>query len=288
MDYIYLIVSVLFNSSAAILGTYFNRRTEGKKDTTAIYNFIQLAAVFVGWLILFCTDISFDLRVLPYSLLFSVGFTFVMIGQLNALKTGPVALTTLIVQLSQIGTTVWGFFFWGSAATPLVLIGLVLVVLSLILCLCSGKSDAGRISLRWLCWAGLAFFANMICGVTQRTQQMHFNGEHGSMLMVFASLFSLAVCAFLYLRSDRSDSKEVVKRGWIFPCAAGFCNVLLNLFIILLATSSVSPSLIYPSHSVGVLMITTIFSLFAFKEKLSARQWIGIAVGAAATVLLSI
>lgn len=288
MDYLYLIASVLFNSSAGILGGYYNRKNEGRRDTTAIYNLIQLASVFIGWVLIFLTDISFEIRVLPYALLFAAAFTGVMIGQLNALKTGPIALTSLMVQLSLIGTTVWGFFFWDSPVTVFVILGLILVALSLVLCLCSGKKEEHKISLRWLFWVGLAFVSNAVCSITQRTQQMAFDGKHGSMLMVFATFFSLICCLVLYLRSDRSDSKVIFKSSWYFPSAAGFCNALLNLFIILLATSSISPSLVYPANSVGVLMITTLFSLFAFREKLSKRQWIGILLGAVATALLSI
>ena len=53
-----------------------------------------------------------------------------------------------------------------------------------------------------------------------------------------------------------------------FPVAAGVTNVLLNLAVIILATSELSPSLIYPVLAVGGLAVTMLFSIFAFKEKL--------------------
>jgi drug/metabolite transporter (DMT)-like permease len=108
------------------------------------------------------------------------------------------------------------------------------------------------------------------------------------MLMAFATLFSLVVCLFIYLRSDKSDTKPMLKRsGWVPVCAA-ICNLILNLMVILMASTDLSPSLIYPLIGVGGLSIVTVFSLVVFKEKMSRRQWLGVAIGAIAVVLLSL
>ena len=72
------------------------------------------------------------------------------------------------------------------------------------------------------------------------------------------------------------------------PVLAATLNLITNMCIMLLATSALSPSLIYPAHAVLTLALTTVFSAFVFKERLGWWQWIGIAVGAVATVLLSI
>ena len=68
-----------------------------------------------------------------------------------------------------------------------------------------------------------------------------------------------------------------------------FLNQLTDpMIIILLAATSLSPSLIYPANGVGSLALTCIASRIIFKEELSTRQWIGIAVGAVAIALLSL
>ena len=134
----------------------------------------------------------------------------------------------------------------------------------------------------------MAFFGNAGCSIVQRTQQMQFNGQHKYMLMTFATLLSAIACFVIYLRGDKTNSKDILKRSWHFPILAGACNVVLNLFVMLLATSFLSPSLIYPVIGVGGLMIVTLVSLFVFKEKLKWQQWLGIAIGTIATVLLSI
>ena len=108
------------------------------------------------------------------------------------------------------------------------------------------------------------------------------------MLMLVATGISAITCLVIYKRSDRRDSMVMLKTSWWIPVLAGACNVMLNLLVMLMATTELSTSLIYPVISVGSLSIVTVFSLFVFKEKMRPSQWVGVAVGAVAVVLLSI
>ena len=53
-------------------------------------------------------------------------------------------------------------------------------------------------------------------------------------------------------------------------------------------TSTLSPSLIYPTLAIASIAITTLFSTLVFKEKIYWWQWVGVFVGTVAVVLLSI
>lgn len=286
MDYFYLICSVFCSAASGVFGTYFNRKVTDKKDTSQIYNVLLLATVAIGWLVLFFTDFSFDIKVLPYSALFAFFYATCNIALIQALKCGPVSLTSLILNLSMILTTIWGFFFWDAPFTLPVAAGLILVIISLILCIYTKENST--VSPKWLFFVFLTFISNAGCSITQRTQQMKFDGQHGKMLMAFATLLSLVICVFIYLRSDKSDSSFVLKKAGVFPVVAALCNVGLNMITIILATSEISPSLIYPVIGVGGLAVTLLFSQLAFKEKLRISQWFGIVAGAIATVLLSL
>lgn len=286
MPYLYLVLSVFFNAASSVFGTYFNRRAEGKKDPTPYYNFILLSAVSIGWFLLYMTDFSFNASVLPFALLFALFYSTCNIAMIRALQCGPVALTSLIIGLSLILTTIWGIIFWNAKFGILVIIGLILVALSLFLCIYT--KEKATISKKWLIYVFISFITNAGCAITQRTQQITFDGQHGNMLMSFATIISLLICFILYLRSDRTDSKVISKKAGIFPVVAGLSNVGLNLFVIILATSTISTNLIYPVIGVGGLAVTLLFSQFAFKEKLRPAQWLGILVGAVATVLLSL
>ena len=117
---------------------------------------------------------------------------------------------------------------------------------------------------------------------------MKYNGQHGNMLMLFAIGFCALAYLVVYLRSDRSDTSTMLKTSWWLPVCAGVCNLILNVFVMLMALTTLSPSLIYPVIGVGGLAVVTIFSLLVFKEKMRWWQWLGVAVGAVAVILLSI
>ena len=288
MPYVYLLISVFMNASSSVFGKLFNRKNDGKKDATFFYTFLLMLSVFIGWGILYGIDFSFEVNVLRYSILFAVCYSACNLGIISALKYGPAMLTSLLISLSLILTTLWGFLFWGAKITVPVIVGLLLVVCAITLCLYSKEKEEKTFSWKWLFYVALAFFGNAGCSIVQRTQQLACNGQHGNMLMFFAMGFSLIVYTVVYLRSDRTEAPTLLKTSWWMPMGAGLCNLVLNFLVILLAATTLSPSLIYPVIGVGALAVVTIFSLLVFKEKMRWWQWLGVAVGAVAVLLLSL
>ena len=288
MPYLYLIISVAGVASSSILGAFYNRANAQRKDAAPLYSFILFATVFLFWTVMFLFDRTYDVSVIPYSIAFALGFVACTLGTIYALKTGPVVLTSLIIQLSLIGVSIWGFFFWDSPFTILIFLGLILIALSLWLCLYTKEQTENKITPKWIFWVSLVFLGNAACSIIQKTQQMNYNGNYGNFLMMVATFFSMIFCLILYLRSDRSESKTILKASAHYPILSGAMNAVTNLCVMLLATSTLSPSLIYPVIAVGSLSLNTLFSAFIFKEKMSIRQWIGVAVGAVAVAILSI
>ena len=144
MPYVYLITSIFCVASSSIFGGFYSRRTADKKDASALYGFLELATVFLLWTVLFAAKFSFDVKVLPYSLLFAVFFAMGMVGKIFALKTGPVLLTTLVIQSSLIAVSLWGMAFWEAKMSVKVGVGLLLILLSLWLCLYNGKREENK------------------------------------------------------------------------------------------------------------------------------------------------
>ena len=288
MEYLCLVGSIFFVSFVSIFGGFYNRKNDAKKGASSLYNLLIIGTVFLGWLILFLTDLQVEWSVLPYAILFGIFYAVCALATIYALKTGPILLTSLMLQLSLIAVAIWGFISGWQEPTWLTWVGLGLVVLSLWLCLYTGKTDGGKISWKWLVFVALMFFGNAGCSITQKTQQMAYDGKYGNFLMVSAMVIGVVTCLVLYLRDDKTDSKEILKSSWAFPVVAGVGNLLLNLAVMYMATSTLSPSLIYPVMAVGSLIVTTLFSAFVFKEKMRWWQWIGVGVGMVATAILSI
>ena len=289
MNYLYLFLSVLCVASTNVIGKRYNQKNAQRIGASSIYNFFLLSAVFFCWLILFLRDRTYDVAVIPYSLLFALCYTLCHIGTINALKLGSVMLTSLFGKLSLILVSVWGFFFWNQNFTPMAGVGLLLTAVALWLCLYQGKGGEGvKPNFKWLGCLFLVLFGNAGCSIVQRNQQVKFEGKHGSFLMLVATGVSLLVFFLLYWRSDRSESRIIAKTAWYFPVTAGVANALLNLLVIFLATSPLSPSLIYPTLAVGSLILISLASLLMFREKMRPWQWCGVLLGIVATGILSV
>lgn len=291
MPYLYLIISILCAAAASVMGAFYNSKTNGKRDAAPLYNLIYGISVLTGWIILFISEPSFDVGVIPYSVGFGTCYIICEFGFVKALRTGSISLTTLILNLALIATTVWGFFFWDTKFTWLIGIGLVLVVIAIWLCLYTGKEkNAAKITPKWIIYSLMAFGGNAGCAIIQRSQQIAFDGKHGNMLMLGGISMAVVFFIIMYLRSNKSDSLFILKKATPFPIISGVGNLLLNVIIIVLTRfpKETPPSIIYPSLAIGSLSITGICSLLIFKEKLKLSQWIGIGIGAIAVALLSL
>lgn len=289
MPHVYLFFSAFLSASIAIFATFYNRRNQGKKSISPLYNLIWCSCAFLFWLVMFLFDRTLDASVIPYSLLFAAGFVIYTPSIMGALSCGSVALTSLVAQLSLVGVSIWGMIFWGAKPTILTFVGLSLVALSLFLCFYTGKGEKKqKISLKWVSFASLVFLSNAVRSIVQKTQQMHHDGKHGSFLMMMALGIATLYCLVLFLFSDKSDAKAIFRRSFYLPMASGVSNAMLNLCVILMAASTLSPSLIYPTLAVGGIALTTLASAFIFKEKMHLLQWLGICIGAVAMGVLSV
>ncbi len=290
MPYLYLIGAVIFVASESITGGLYNSRNSGINGASSLYSLIKISSVFLFWSVLFFLDFKIGAGVIWYAVLFAFCFALCSNVIIRALKTGPILLTSLFLQLSLIGTTTWGFFFWDTQFTVLVAVGLILVVIAIVLCLYSGKNVNvnEKISLKWIIYVVLMFLSNAGCSIVQKTQQLDFGGEYGNFLMWVASGISVIFCLVVYLKDDHSRFKVIFKSSGYIPIISGVLNGGLNLFVILLATSILSPSLIYPVIGVGGLIIMTLFSTIVFKEKMRWWQWVGIVLGMTSVAILSI
>ena len=289
MEYLFLLGAMSFSAMITVGGRFYNSRNFGRTDVTQLYNVLVAAAASFAWLILWLTDFSFDIRVLPYSLLYGLCFTFFTVGMIGALSAGSTAVTGLVKQMALVGVSFWGFMFWDTEFTWVSGIGIALIVLSLALCLLT-KQEKGKKGnlLKWTFYALLLAIGNAGASITQRYQQMTFDYQHKNMMMFFALVFATVFCLLLALRENKINWGAAVKNGWLGPVIAGCSSALSNVFILLLVKVNMSAAIMYPGIAVGGLMITTLISFVCFKERLRLLQWVGLAVGAVALVFLNL
>lgn len=292
MPYIYLICAIVTSALLAICGTLFNEKNAHRSDVGHLYNFMGACSNFLTWLIVYLNAPTFTPGVLLYSALYGVCYVLFWVGLTGALQCGSAALTGFVKQIAFVFVAIWGFLFWHSPLTVLVGTGILLIAIALFLCLVPiGKratKGTNRITGKWLIYALLILVGNAGCSIIQKTQQAVYCGQHGSQLMVFATLFAVVACLVFCRKDDKSVWPEVIRGNWYFPVIAGASSAVCNVFIIRMASTNLSPSFIYPALAVGGLTLTTLVSVVICKEKLRTAQWIGIIIGAVALILLNL
>ncbi|MBO7149080.1 MAG: hypothetical protein J6V93_04400 [Clostridia bacterium] len=289
MEYFYLLFAILSTTLLSVLNTIFSRQNSDAGNCAFLYNTIATGFAFILWGIILLKDGGFDTGVIAYSAMFGIFFTMAMTGMFKAYELGPVSLTAFAKQLSLIGVAVWGFIFWGNPLTPNITIGMLLIIAALYLCFKpeKGASEKG-LSLKWFFFSSMLFVGNAGCSIVQKYQQMAFDGKHGSLLMFFGVGMSFVFSLVLFLKDKQCQIHKIKKISLLCPIVGGICSALLNLSIILMISSPLSESIIFPGIAVGGLGLTTLYSLVAYHEKLRTYQWYGLGIGAIALIFLNL
>jgi drug/metabolite transporter (DMT)-like permease len=140
----------------------------------------------------------------------------------------------------------------------------------------------------------IIFLLNGLTGVIAKAHQISENAvDEVSFTVISCALtavFSLILLALEFLRDRKEKCAQVmttlkVKPLWIMALigAATYTGNFLHL----LAANDVPASVQFPLVSGGVIVLSALVSVFAFKERLSGKEWISIAGAFLATVLFA-
>ena len=107
--------------------------------------------------------------------------------------------------------------------------------------------------------------------------------EFSSQYLLYTFAVALVLCALTaLLRGQRLTRSDL-----LFGCLVGVPNYYSARFL-LLSLADVPAVIAYPVFSVGTIILVGIAGVLVFHEKMSARQWAGVAIVIAAMVLLNV
>ncbi len=237
---------------------------------------------------------SFKINLSTYSLVLGIAFGFLIsLSQVStslALQTGPYGYTNVITCFSTVITALSGFIFWGETINAFKIIGIIFMLACFYFAVAK-KEDDKKTNLKWFILALLTMISISLIGLTQKIHQMsEYKGELASFLLI-AFVFSM-VCSLIVFTVIRINEKklsceienkifETKQHLRIFLISALFCGIfvafnnVLNLFL----SGQVDTAIFFPIVNGLPLMASLLVSLFLFKEKMTKKQWIGIAFG---------
>ncbi len=279
MNYLFLTVSML---TMVAKNCIFN--TAGKKllkRSGDIYRFNSC-------MYLLCAAAFFALALFSGISLYTVGLgilfglvTFLSnVFSLRALATGTMHITVLITTSSMMIPTVFGMIL--SRETPSIPKLLSMAALIGFIYLSSGKDKKAPFQKRWLVYCAIAFVSQGAVGILQKIHQI---SPHKDELFAFLGC-SFAMAFVLAMLLGRGGGRPAfTKKHYLLALACGGCIFTMNL--INLKLSGVIPSQIFfPLVNGSSIVLSSLTSIFIYKEKITGRQVAGLVGGIACLLLI--
>lgn len=214
-------------------------------------------------------------------------------GILKAQACGSFAYTTVIVALSAIIPSMSGPVLFGERVTFSQFVGIALMVICILLSPAKDEGEKRSFSLKWLLFCAVAFVFSGAVGVVQKIHQNNAAHKAEMPALLLTCFFASFVLSGIKLIIERGRTKKSGERlnkltpaVVLFPAAAGLCFAFphtINLFL----SGRLASVVFFPTINLCPMMLTMLYAVFGFKEKLTAKQWAGIAVGVLSTVFVS-
>ena len=292
-NYLLLIISMFCALGASIIKKASAKKFESKNALRFLFNAtVSLSCVFVFLLLGGIPEISgFTLAL---GILFGFITAFQYFFSLKSYESGPFAYTSVIVSLSTIIPALSGYFIWNENLVAIQMIGILMMLLCFLLSV-EFKKEENKASKAWFAYVFLTFFATGFIGVMQKWHQSseYKNELNGFLIVAFSVSFMLCFLGFLFLQfrqKERSESCKITVGdvSLFFLCLMILCGICaaLNNKMNLYLSGVMDSAIFFPVVNGGGIILSTLTSIFLFKEKLSLQKCLGIAVGVIAVVLL--
>lgn len=224
---------------------------------------------------------------LLYGLSSAMGTIFTM----KALQVGPLSYTNVIISCGMVIPALSGAVYFGETVTVWQGIGIVFMIVSFV-CSIDSTNESSGTSLQWFLLSFCAFLFSGCVGVLQKAHQSSpQKNELGMFLLVsfgisamvslFAGLYQKRIRSVPVSVWDRGQSVEFIALAVISGGGIALCNHI-NTWL-----AGVMESIIfYPVVNGASMILATVAGVLFWRERLSGKQWFGLAVGGAAILLL--
>ena len=250
-----------------------------------MFGVISTVAALLFFVVTSGGGLTWEAGIIPYAAVFGLSYASATVGVVIALSCGSMSLTTLITSYSLILPTVYGLVFLKDPISIGLFPGLALLVISLVLV--TQKTESVPITAKWVIWVLITFVGNGMCSVTQKMQQIAFDGAYKNEFMIIALIIVIAILGVMAVIKERKNAGECMRAGWFQGPVCGLMNGMVNLFVMKLS-GKMPVSVMFPLISAGGIIVTYVASRLVFKEKLTRRQFIGFVLGVISVVLLNI
>ena len=205
---------------------------------------------------------------------------------IHAFRTGPFTLTTMIVSFSSIIPVCISIMILQEPLTWQKVLGLVLTFSAMVILTYQKDAASGTINKPWL-WTVLGCF--FCSGITSSLQKFHqhagYTPERSGFVLI-AYLTAASITATLFLRQRRQLAGTWHWRP-VIALPAVTAGLLLGIYqkLSMYVVSVTEAVFFYPAQQCSAAIVSVLCGVLIFRDKLSRKQLLGLAMGLFAMLL---
>ena len=275
--------SALFAGLTAILAKCGIRNTDSNV-ATALRTIVVL--VF-SWLMVFVTGAqsgmnSISMKTMVFLVLSGVATGASWLCYFKALQLGNVNKVTPIDKSSTVLTMFLAFVLLGEDLTWMKAVAMVGIGIGTYMMIQKKQTEEKKEDKKWLLYAiGSAVFASLT-SILGKIGISDINSNLGTAIRTIVVLIMAWIVVFV--TGKRHTIKDIDKKSWIFLVLSG-CATGGSWLCYYRALQTGPASVVVPIDKLSIL-VTIAFSYIVFREKLTAKAGIGLALIVAGTLLL--
>ena len=283
---LYLVLSIVFSAGVFVTMRFFKRF--GLDNHQALmWNYVF--ATCTGFLMCNRFDTVPELvdeAWFGLSLLTGFWFIFTYLLMTASTQSSGVTVTSLSSKLSVVLPTLAGVFLFRETLTWQVSIGIVLALVALVLVVGGGKSSSNTQRTSWLLPV-LIFFGTGTGDILMKLNEQRSTADDMSFMIAFIYLISMLFGVILVLFDLIRGKSKWQNKSIVGGLALGVIN-FFSTYCIFHAMRCFDNVILFPVYNVGVVSLTALIGWILFKEKLTWKNYLGLAVAILAVVLISV
>ena len=283
---IYLILAILFSTGVFVAMRLFERfRLDNHQ--ALMWNYVFASST--GFLMCEQFDAPAQLVAEPWfglSLITGFWFIFTYLLMTASTQRSGVTVTSLSSKLSVVLPTLAGVVLFHERLGLVASLGIVLALVALVLVVGGGKQDATNRSTTNKILPLLIFFGTGTGDILMKLTEQRNDGNMGFMIAFIyfiALLFGIIIVAYDLARG---------KSKWQWKSALGGIGLgvinFFSTFCIYHAMRCFDNVVLFPVYNIGVVSFTALTGWLLFKEKLTWKNYLGLAIAIISVILITL
>lgn len=284
---IYILLSVLFNALLFVILKLFSR-----------FNVNTLQALVVNYFTAFAMGLLFSIEDFEYAEIvdknwytgsFLLGFLFIAVFYVTALTSqrNGISVASVASKMSVIIPVCFGVILYNESMGFIKIIGVILAVIAVYF---SSKKEEGSIAdYKNLLLPVLVFFgAGAIDTSLKIMQNNYLPSEEIAMFSSHTFLMAFSIGMVLIGFNIMKNKMRITGKNILGGVVLGIPNYFSLYYLIKMLDSRVyESSTIFTIHNVAIVIVSTLVAVLFFKEKITLRNGMGIALALIAIFLVT-